>query len=194
MRRLIFAFLPLAMIVAAPAYAQTASDKVAPTIPETQIEPAELSSDYEFLAAATSADQFIIDAAALAQANAESADVKAIAQELSDTHTASMSAAMDAGKADEIEIAEPSVDGEQQGLLGRLEALKGAEFDSAYVESQLFVHQRAIAYYRGYADAGNNLATFASETAPQLVTQYNALVALADAVGIGEAAQTPVQK
>ncbi len=192
MRRLVLFLLPLALVLSAPARAQTQSDKVAPTIPETQIKPAELSSDYEFLSAATSADEFIVKASAVAATNAGSPDVKTLAAEFAAEHQAIMNAVIAAGKADKVEIAAPSVDGEQQGLLGKLQSLEGAEFDKAYVESQLFAHQRTISYYRGYADKGNNLAKFAAETTPQLVKHYAALLALADKVGIGSAAQTPV--
>lgn len=192
MNRFAVAFLPLALLVSVSALAQTGSDKVAPTIPETQIKPAELSSDYEFLSVATSADEFIVKAAAIAATNAEAPEVKTLAQELTTAHTALIAASQAAGKADKVDIAAPSEDGEQSGLLGKLQALKGAEFDKAYVESQLFAYQRTISYYRGYADEGNNLAKFAGDTVPELVARYRALLDLAAQVGIGSAAQAPV--
>ena len=193
MRRLLLAALPFALLSSGLAFAQNAAEKVAPTIPETQIKPAELSSAFEFLSASTSADTFVIAAAALAETNAASAEVKTVAQDLATAHKALMEGSQAAGKTDKVEIAAPAPDGEQKGVLSKLEALKGADFDKAFVEAQLFVHQRTLAYYRGYADEGDALAKFASDSVPQIVTQYQALLAVAEKVGIGSAAQTPVQ-
>jgi len=188
--RVAILLLPIALLGGS-ALAQNASGKVAPTIPETQIEPAELSSPFQFLSAATSTDEFVVQAAALAATRAESADVKALAQQLSPAHTALMTASRAAGMSEKVEVAAPAPDGEQKGLLGKLEALKGAEFDKAYVESQLFTYQRTIAYYRGYSDNGDALAAFAKQSVPQLVNNYASLLGLAEKVGLGSAAQKP---
>ena len=178
-RRLILA-IPLALLAVSASFAQTATDRLTPTIPETQIEPAPLSSPYEFLSVATSASDFVIEAAALATANEASEAVKSIASDLSATHAALKAEIMAAGKADSVEIAKPAVDGEQAGLLGKLEQLKGIDFDRAYIESQIFGHQRAIAYYRGFADRTTALGAFAAKTLRKLVADYSMLVATAE--------------
>ena len=193
MRRLLLSLLPISLLMTAPVAAQTAADKVAPTIPETLIKPAEMSSPYEFLSASTSADEFVIKASALAATNAASPEVVALAKDLAAAHTAAMAASQAAAKQDKVDIAAPSPDGEQQGLLGKLEGLKGAEFDRAYVEALLFVHQRTIAYTRGWADEGGSLGTFAADSVATLVTHYQSLLALAEKVGIGSATQQPAQ-
>ena len=179
-RKLIIALLPLAILAAYSAASQEATDRLTPTIPETQIEPAPLSSSYEFLSVATSASDFVIEAAALATANEASEAVKSIASDLSATHAALKAEIMAAGKADSVEIAKPAVDGEQAGLLGKLEQLKGIDFDRAYIESQIFGHQRAIAYYRGFADRTTALGAFAAKTLRKLVADYSMLVATAE--------------
>jgi predicted outer membrane protein len=179
-RKLILAVLPLALISASTSFAQTATDRLTPTIPETQIEPAPLSSPYEFLSVATSASDFVSEAAALASANEASEAVTTLAADLAATHAALKAELVAAGKADSVEIAKPAVDGEQAGLLGKLEPLKGVEFDRAYVESQIFGHQRAIAYYRGFADRTTALGAFAKETLQKLVADYSVLVATAE--------------
>ncbi len=161
-------------------YGQAQTDSLVPTIPETQIKPAELSSPYEFLSVSTSADDFVLMAAKLAATNAESAEVQSIAAKLATNHSAMMKGAIAAGKLDKVEIAKPSADGEQKGLLGKLEGLKQVDFDRAYVEAMIFVHQRTIAYYRGYADEGDNLAGFAAASLPSLVEDYGMLVAMGD--------------
>ena len=180
--------LPLLLMLTTGSFGQAQTDSLVPTIPATQIKPAELSSPYEFLSAATSADDFIIKAGALAATNAESPEVKSLAAQLAAEHSAMMKESQAAGKSDQVDIATPSVDGEQKGLLGKLEPLTGADFDRAFVEAQIFVHQRTIAYYSGYADEGNNLAQFAATALPKLVEHYTALLELAETMGLAKQA------
>lgn len=183
-------FVRLAVVacLASPALAQDPARKVVPTIPESQIAPADLSSPYEFLSAATSASEFIRQAGALAEAKQSSAAVKATASALGDTHTQLIADARAAGKTDGVEIAKPSVDGEQQGLLGKLQGLDGAEFDRALIEAYVFVHQRAIALYRGYAEKADSLGKFAAAASPQITTDYSKVAHMATMSG-AEAAE-----
>jgi putative membrane protein len=183
-------FVTLAVVacLASPALAQDPARKVVPTIPESQIAPADLSSPYEFLSAATSASEFIRQAGALAEAKQSSAAVKATASALGDTHTQLIADARSAGKTDGVEIAKPSVDGEQQGLLGKLQGLDGAEFDRALIEAYVFVHQRAIALYRGYAEKADSLGKFAAAASLQITTDYSKVAQMATMSG-AEAAE-----
>ncbi|MDP3898075.1 MAG: DUF4142 domain-containing protein [Mesorhizobium sp.] len=189
MKTSILIALPILALLPFAAVAQTQNETVTPTIPETQIEPAPLSSPYEFVSVATSADMFIVRASELAETRAASAEVKALAADLSSAHTRRMEATRAAGQADKVEIAAPSVDGEQQGMLGKLEPLEGADFDKSYVEATTFVHQRTIAYYRGFADKGGNLGAHATESLPELIAQYATLTALGGMVGASGAQQ-----
>lgn len=182
---------PLALMLTTTAFGQAQTDSLSPTIPATQIEPADLATPYEFLSVSTSADDFIVKLGALAQVNAGSAEVKALAAELADRHMKLIQDANAAGKLDKVDIAEPSVDGEQRGLLGKLEPVKGADFDRAFVEAQIFAHQRAIAYFAGYADEGNSLAKYAAATLPTLTADYGKLQALAAKVGMAGTEQVP---
>jgi predicted outer membrane protein len=172
-------FLPLALF-AVPAAAQSPTDRLTPTIPETQIEPAPLSSPYEFLSVATSASDFFVESAALATAKNASSEVKALAETLTATHKAMKADLAAAGKTDGVEVAKPAMDGEQTGLMGKLRPLDGPAFDAAYVDAQLFVHQRTIAYFRGYADRQDALGEAARRLMPTLVADYVGLVALAE--------------
>ena len=197
-RHLALAISLAALMAPLPALAQSAdgssaAGSIAPTIPESQIEAAEFASPYQFLSAATSVDEFAIQASALAETKNASAEVKTIAAETAGLHQALMRGSLAAGKADGVEIAKPSVDGEQQGLLGKLEALDGGDFDRAYVEAQLFVHQRAIAIYRGYAGKADSLGQFATSALPNVVAQYGKLVAFAEASGMSATPQEPAQ-
>lgn len=76
-------------------------------------------------------------------------------------------------------------------MLGKLEQLKGAEFDRAFVDAQIFVHQRTLAYYRGYADENNNLARFAGASLPSLVANYGMLVAMSEKLQRADGAEAP---
>lgn len=191
MTRHAFLAVPLALMLTTGAFAQAQTDSLSPTIPATQIKPAELAGPYEFLSASTSADDFIMKLGALAQQNAASGEVKTLAAELADQHKMMMEGARAAGKLDKVEIAAPAVDGEQKGLLGKLEPVKGTDFDKAFVEAQIFVHQRAIAYFAGYQDEGNNLAAYAAKGLPVLAEQYDRLQALAKQMGIAAVEQVP---
>ncbi len=180
MRHLLFAcVMPLGFLGSHAAMAQAQTDSLTPTIPETQLEPVALSSPYEFLSVATSASDFVVETAALAIAASTSEPVKSMAARLSANHAAIKTAAVAAGQAQSVEIAKPAMDGEQAGLLGKLQPLKGADMDSAYVESQLFAHQRTIAYYQGYAQKDDALGSFARQTLPTLVADYGMLMQLA---------------
>lgn len=191
-RSILWLVLPIGILSASILSAQSQENRVIPTIPETQIAPAEVSSPYEFLSVATSADEFVVKSAAMAEAKSTDTNIRALAQQLAQAHAAAMRASQAAGKADKVDIAEPSVDGEQQGLLSKMEALEGSEFDRAFIQSQIFVYQRSIAYYRGYAGQQDQLGAFAKETLPQLVSRYAELLKAAEQAGVGSTEQTPV--
>ena len=187
-RTLAIAALMLSVSIA-PTFAQSQSDSSVPTIPETQIEPRKVATPYEFISAASSADEFEIKSSTLAKTLASSAEVKAFADMLISDHTAAMAELIAAGKADKVEIAAPSPDGEQQGLLAKLENVKGEDFDKMFIQAQLFVHQRAIALFKGYAGETSNLGKYANKTLPTLTGHYAMATKLADSLGMVDEAQ-----
>jgi predicted outer membrane protein len=191
-RRPLLALISLALLASAPAaIAQTQTEtetRVVPTIPETQIEPTVLSSPYEFLSVATSVNEFVIEAAALAETRVASDAVRSKAAELAEIHAAIRSELIAAGKTDGVEIAKPAMDGEQQGLLKRMEALNAGEFDHAYIASQVWGHQRAIAYYRGYATQEDAVGMAAAKALPTILADYAALSEMNDQLGAQHAA------
>jgi len=171
----------------APSWAQ---DKpIMPTIPETQIEPRTVATPFEFVSAASSADEFEIKAAQIALQKAQLPEVKAFAQMMIDDHTKSTVALMSAAKSDNVDIAAPSPDGEQQGMLGKLEQANAPDFDRVYVETQVFVHQRALSLFRGYSEGDAALNRFAMGTLPVLTSHYNAITELAGKVEAESAVQ-----
>lgn len=190
--------LPLMLAGSPHVHAQTSAspgaasnDTALPTIPETQIAPAPLSSPFEFVSVATSADDFVIRAGALAQSNSEDPDVKALAEKLAKAHEAMMAASQAAAKEVGVDIAKPGVDGEQFRLLGLMEAARGEEFDKLFLEGQIFVRQRTIAYYLGYESEAGALGAYAKETRPALQGHYADVMAAASARGLQSAQQKP---
>jgi len=160
-----------------------------PTIPETQIEPRKVATPFEFVSAASSADEFEIKAAQIALQKAQLPEVKAFAQMMIDDHAKSTAALMAAAKSDSVDIAEPSPDGEQQGMLGKLDQANSSDFDRVYVETQVFVHQRALSLFQGYSEGDAALNRFAMATLPVLSKHYAAITEMAGKVGAENAVQ-----
>jgi putative membrane protein len=168
------------MLCPLPALAQTAADDAVPTIPADQKAPVPAFSPYAFLATAAAANAFEIEAAKLAQAKAGDAEVKAFAAQMLADHEKAQAEMFAAAKADKVEIAEPSMDGEQDGMIGKLEAASGAAFDQLYVGTQLAAHERAVALFQGYQGSDTELRRFANATLPVLVAHHDRVAALAE--------------
>lgn len=169
-------WLPVLLLLCSPALAQSQGDSSIPTIPESQIEPRALSSTYEFLSTADAADDFAITAGKMALQKSGADNIKTLAQTLVDDHSRMQQELRAAGKADNTEIAAASPDGEQKGLLNKMEPVTGTDFDRLYVESQIFLHQRAIAVFKGYQKENNNLGRYAAKTLPSLVQHYSMVI------------------
>lgn len=177
------------LVFASPALSQSQGDSSIPTIPESQIEPRKLSSTYEFLSTADAAGQFEILSGQMALQKSGSDKIKMLARQMIDDHTKAQQELREAGKADRTEIAASSPDGEQKGLLNKLEPATGADFDRLYVESQVFAHQRAIAVFKGYQSSDNNLGRFAAKTLPTLVQHYAMVIEAASGLQAADAVQ-----
>lgn len=166
-------------LLVAPALAQSQSDSAVPTIPESQIEPRTVATTYEFVATASSNHAFEIEAATLALQKAVMPEVKALAQTMLDDHTAAQAELLAVGKSANTDIAKPAPDGEQQGLLDTLGAADPQAFDAAYIDSQVFAHQRALALFKGYAQGSEPLNQYAAKTLPTLQMHYGMVLDLA---------------
>ena len=160
-----------------------------PTIPESQIEPNKVATTYEFVATASSANAFEIEAAKLALQMAQSPDLRSFAQTMLDDHTAAQEELLATGKAANTDIAKPQPDGEQQGLLDGLESAEPERFDALYVDSQIFAHQRALALFKGYAEGNDPLNLYAAEALPTLQKHYGMILEIAGKMQSEAAAQ-----
>lgn len=187
--RLLFGAAMSIALAASPAFSQSQPGESTPTIPEDQIQPQTLATPLEFLSTAAAANEFVVRAGELALERAEMAEVRALAETMSADHTQAQQDLMAAGEADGVTMAEPSPDGEQIAMLGRLETVTGADFDPVYVETQIFAHQRAISIFAGYAQEPGSLGTHAAETLPTLEAHYEMIMELAEPLGVAETEQ-----
>ena len=145
--------------------------------------PAVANADaQQFVLAAASSDEFEIASSKTALQRSGSADVKAFAQKLIDDHTAS--SAKLAGIAKSQGLTVPPVPQQRQAqLLKEIDAAKGGDFDTRFLEVQTTAHQEAVSLASDYAADGENeaLKAFAAEALPMLQQHLDAAEALADA-------------
>lgn len=179
----------LLLCLSAPALAQPANDTSAPTIPKSQLDATPAFSPYAFVATAAASNDFEMKAAELALQRAGDPEVKAFAQMMLDDHAKAQKELIAAGEADKVEIGQPGVDGEQDGILGKLEPTKGAEFDRLYVETQVLAHKRSVSLFQGYQDGDTNLHKFAQKSLPTLTAHYDQALKLAERLKVPIQAQ-----
>jgi putative membrane protein len=118
---------------------------------------------------AAKSDAFEIAAAKLALTNASSDKVKAFASDMIKAHTdstAKVKAA--AAKASPAITPDPTLTGEQNDDLADLGKLKGAAFDTAYIDGQIDAHDDALELMQSFAKDGDvaPLKAAAGEIAP----------------------------
>lgn len=105
-------------------------------------------TDTSILAIATMIHQQEIDAGKLATSKASNAEVKAFAQMMVDDHTAALrqakALAEKLGLSQTDEEATMAMKDEGDATKTRLDALDGAEFDRAYVDAQVTMHQNVL--------------------------------------------------
>ena len=163
-----------------PALAQSGAGSATPTVPQSQLAPVPAFSPYAFLATAAALNEFEIAAAKIAVVRASDSEVRSFAEAMVADHSAAQTAMISAAKADTVEIAKPSMDGEQDGMLAKLRPAEGPAFDRLYVETQVVAHQRAVALFEGYQDGKTNLHGFTQQTLPVLKQHLEKIIALAN--------------
>ncbi|WP_421915951.1 DUF4142 domain-containing protein [Mesorhizobium sp.] len=171
------------------ALAQSDAGKSVPTIPATQIEPRKVATPLEFVSTASSGNSFEIDSGNLALKKAQSAEVKAFAKTMVDDHSQAQQELVGLATNETVEFGKPAPDGEQQGMLGKLDTVKGSDFDVMYVETQIYAHQRAISLYKGYAQGTSPLNQFAAKTLPTIVMHYQIVLDLGQKLKVKPVAQ-----
>ena len=123
----------------------------------------------DFVNAAASTDMFEIQAAKIAEKRSKNADVKAFAAMMIHDHTQSTAALKAAIKASGQALTLPTdLPGDKKAKLDELTAAPPADFDKAYIDSQISAHQDALTVMQAYAANGNTpaLKDFAGKIAP----------------------------
>lgn len=125
--------------------------------------------------------RFEIESAALAATKASSADVKALAAQISADHKTAgeeLKAAAAASSPPFTPLA--SLNAKQKTDLDALKGLTGAEFDRLYVTQQIAAHQEAVQILTSYAAGGASpqLKDFAAKVLPTVQGHLDKLDAL----------------
>ncbi len=140
------------------ASAAQASASAAATAPSTP----------DFVTAAASTDMFEIQAAKLAGKRSKNADVKAFAAMMIHDHTQTTAALKAAIKASGAAVTPPSaLPADLKSKLDALTSASPADFDKAYMDSQVMAHQNALTVMQAYAANGDTpqIKDFATKTA-----------------------------
>jgi putative membrane protein len=176
-----------AIIVAAPAFAQTQPDRAraaqsqnAQSQGGTQAAPtagarAEVVNAAEFVRMAAMSDMFEIESSRLAGQRSQNAQVKEFAQHMMRDHqkttTELQQMIRQASAAPLSGMQMPqSLDQRHQAMVQQLQGAQGAQFDRLYVQQQVQAHQMAVDMFRNYGQSGDNAALkqWASQTLPTL--------------------------
>jgi putative membrane protein len=147
--------------------AQQAQTEAAPTETVAQV-PAGMT-DAEFIQAAAQADQYEIQLSQLAADRALRQDVKDLAATLVREHTAASQQLMQLASAAGVTVA-PTLTVQQNDRINNLRNNSGETFDDAFLDTQVEVHETAIATFERYLQTAGpgELRTFAEATLPKL--------------------------
>jgi len=129
-----------------------------------------------FVSVVSSANEFEIKSSELALQNAESADLKDAAKMIIADHQKAGEKLK--GILDKKGEPLPSpivLAPKQQKMMDQLQAAKGNDFDTLYLDMQVQAHMEAIALFRTYAGSGDDqtVVGFAKETLPSLETHLS---------------------
>ncbi|PVE55468.1 DUF4142 domain-containing protein [Rhizobium rhizogenes] len=129
-----------------------------------------------FVSVVSSANEFEIKSSELALQNASSGDLKGAAKMIIADHQKAGEKLK--GILDKKEAPPPSpivLSPKHQKMLDQLQAAKGKDFDTLYLDMQVQAHLEAIALFRTYAGSGDDqtVVGFAKETLPSLETHLS---------------------
>lgn len=156
----------LAVLAAAPAFAQTQK----PVAAETAVPSSRINAQ-TFVMTAASSDQFEIQSSELAKERSNNKEIQAFAEQMIKDHTASsekMKSVLSASNT--AAPAKMQLQAQHQSMLDELSAAKGDQFDETYLRLQTQAHNEAVKLFRTYSKSGDQaeLVAFAKETLPIL--------------------------
>jgi len=126
-------------------------------------------TDETFVFKASAAGLAEVNLANLAIKQAASADVKKFAQHMITDHSKANTELIDLANKAKFPVA-PRMDDMHERLSTRLAGLTGAEFDRAYIASQVTDHEMAVSLFENESKNGTNesLKSWAGKTLPTL--------------------------
>jgi putative membrane protein len=130
----------------------------------------------DFVDAAAATDMFEIQAAKLAEKRSKNPDVKAFAAMMIHDHTQSTAALKAAIKASGATVSLPSdLPADKKAKLDELSSAAPADFDKAYMQSQVLAHQDALTVMKAYGANGDSpqIKDFANQTAVVVQTHLD---------------------
>jgi putative membrane protein len=125
--------------------------------------------DQKFVEFASTNDQFEIQAARLAERNAQDDQIKQMARQIAQDHQQSSQQLQQAAKAAGIQVSQ-QLKPHQQAMLQELQQMQGQEFDRAWLYGNVAGHTKAVLKFRDEAREGQNeqIKQFAQQTLPKL--------------------------
>ena len=143
------------------------------------------TQDTEYLQAVHQVNLFEITAGNLAQQKGQNQQVKDLGKMFVTDHTQLDQTVQSTAQQLNVQLpADPTAD--QQKVLDKLNNLSGAEFDKAWVTAQLAGHVQAIQATQTEISQGSeqSVVQIAQDALPVLQAHYDALVALAQTLGV----------
>jgi putative membrane protein len=147
--------------------------------------PANEAAAPDFVTKAAMADMYEVEAAKVALARSQTAEVKTFAQMMVDDHTKSTNNLKSAIAASGLTLTTPTaLDEAHADKVQDLKDKDAADFVKAYIEVQVDAHQMALDLHQRYANDGDNAALkgFAATTAPVVQGHYDQAKQLQDAM------------
>jgi putative membrane protein len=125
--------------------------------------------DQKFVECAATMDQFEIQAAKLAERNAQDDQIKQFARQIAQDHQQSSQALQQAAQRAGIQVSQ-QLKPAQQAMLQDLQQMQGQDFDRAWLYGNVAGHTIAVLKYRDAARESQNeqLKEFAQQTLPKL--------------------------
>ncbi|TDB96268.1 DUF4142 domain-containing protein [Micromonospora fluostatini] len=143
------------------------------------------TQDTQYLQALHQVNLYEVAAGELAQKKGQNQQVKDLGQQFVTDHTTLDESVKNLANQLNVDLPDkPTAD--QQDVLDRLNGLSGAEFDKAWVTTELAGHVQAIQATQTEISQGSeqSVVQLAQDALPVLQAHYDALVALAQTLGI----------
>lgn len=160
---------------------QTAEAPPAPDVAAPATQPA--MTEAQFVQLVANSDAFEIQASQLAADHASRQEVKDFAAMMVRDHTATTQELSALAPTLGLAAPTPVLDADTQAKLDRLRGLSDAEFEDAYLDQQVEVHENAVQAFQAYAQSGapGPLRDWVNTTLPKLQTHLSSVQSIENA-------------